>query len=287
MKMTKLDVLKATAETVHAQYEEAHNEIKAVFAPMKKSMTEENTEIEIFARSSWDREIGLRISNKDVQWCSETIRIDLKPNKDEKCYDLSFSHGSGGWQEDVCPQRALMYMEDACRATRLAQTLANDSIVTLDCAMDKFFAIGEVLSDIQREIREIRDAEKEEAANVMRENIMKQLPFNKAKTGSAYLAELTDGLDNDYRCVRLVYVSIDIDGNVRFHKKELSAEKYKKTVFKIDYSRVSRAVLENETFKGYVEIPQEMWYASVLSNYKTTVEEVLKNIESFNAQREA
>lgn len=285
--MTKKDALKQSAAAVRVEYEAAHEAINTVFDSVRSSFLEADTELEIVARNSWNREITGRITNKVMQWSSEVVRFDLIPLKDEEKFELKFNYGSGGWNDGIDAQRQLMFMSDCLRAVCLAQNIANDSKVTLSVAMDKFFELQETLGSIQSDIRDIENAEKRDAENVEREKVMEALNLPRAKSGASYLKELTDGLVDGYREVKLAYVYIDSDGKVRFNRKELSAEKYKKTVFKIDGSRVSRADLENLELKGYVEVSRDLQYSGALNWFRSMdLESVLNNLKAFNAQEE-
>ena len=262
--MTKKDVLKQSCSAVHEEYEQAHEDILAIFAPVHASFSEENTDLEVFPRHAWSREIGFRISNNDMQWCSESIRFDLKPNKETMEYDLSFSYGSGGWQEGIEAQRQLRYMEDVLRATRLAHNVANSSKISLGCALDKFFEIQETLNSIQHDIRVIEDAEKKEAQDALRKEVIEALPLRKAKSAARYFREMTEDKTDSYEVQTLANVVIDGD-NIRLVKTEVVIEKYAKTTIKIDGDRISRKNFEAKSLHGFVEIPANLRYCSAFS----------------------
>lgn len=284
--MTKKEALQKSAEEVRVQYHEAHEAINEVFDRVRSSFLEADTELEIVARNSWNREITGRITNKVMQWSSEVVRFDLIPLKSEDKFELKFNYGSGGWNDGIDAQRQLMFMSDCLRAVCLSQNIANDSFHGLTQRMDKFFELQNTLSDIQSDIRDIENAEKKAEEDVKRKEILAQLTmFDKAKTGQEYVDFLKE--QDSYKVVRLAYVDITSEGELRFRKKELSCETYSKAVYKVDGSRSSYKDIVNMDFSNYIEIPRELWYAGVLNHFRSmTLEQVFENYNNFLAQKE-
>jgi hypothetical protein len=261
--------MKLTAESCRENYVAAHEAVKAIFDPIQKCFSEEDTTFEVSIYSHWNREINIFIKNDTLQWSSEVCRFTIKRDKENGSpYTLGFSYGSGGWRDGFDANRQLTFMSSVFMAGIDAEALANLSPITLETALDKYFEEQEVYNRVCSEITKMQNETKEIADLKRQKQIIEQLGFDMAKTGKEMFDDMTIGKTDSFECVTLGHVILQGD-KVLVRKKEITIEKYSTTVVKVDNRRVAMKNFWKMDFSKNFIIPTDLRYNRAFTAYDT------------------
>ena len=262
-------------EISYQELQKSKSKINNVFNVIPSMFRRETMEYDVDIYNLFHQEIVIKIKESELHWASEVItgRITFNQDSDKELIN-SFNYGSGGWNEGFEAFDQLDVFQNAIEIIKTVFVIAEENKTQLKQLLDEYMVILKKTYALQGELSKIKNEEKHNKIEAEEKRIVESLGFVLETDGEKVINQLITNADTFYNTLFYVKVHVNELGNIRFSRVMLSAEKYQKTVFKINHSRISKKSLIETLEKEKIYVSDQITSNSLLWNTFKSVEDV-------------
>ena len=277
-------MLKNLEQEYSLKQQEVNESLKGlenIFDQIKSDFATNDMFYEVDVYSSFSHELRVKIKAKVLKWSGDVIDVTIRFDCETYKMSTDFNHDSGGWNPGFETIDKLKMFASAITASVNIVDIAKNNQSIILSKLKKHNELSLELSRIGGDIYRIKSDEKKELLTNLEQSVLSdlvsELGYDTISTGQDIIdillkdAKPTDDLYSYIRVGRIV----SKDGKFSIRKELFSVEKYSKTVFKVDYKRISKKDLTKMKFNSHFIIPIEQHHNTVFySGSALTMEEI-------------